>query len=113
MVLSGDIHQHSGADSKLDFVRPDSGVIGTELTSTSLSSDGDGEDVASTRAQARADNPHVKYHSARRGYIACTAAPAQMRADFMILDRVTVPGQPVRIGGSLVVEDGKPGATAV
>ena len=33
-----------------------------------------------------------------------------MRADFKILDRVTVPDQPERTGGSLVVEAGKRGA---
>jgi hypothetical protein len=33
-----------------------------------------------------------------------------MRADFMILDKVTVPNQPARVGGSLVVEAGQPGA---
>ena len=55
-------------------------------------------------------NPHIKYHSARRGYIACTATPATMRADFKILDRVTVADQPIRVGGSLVVEAGRRGA---
>ena len=27
----------------------------------------------------KADNPHIKYHSNRRGYIACTATPDAMR----------------------------------
>jgi len=36
----------------------------------------------------------VRYHSNRRGYIACTATRAQMRADFKILDSVTVPDRP-------------------
>jgi hypothetical protein len=33
-----------------------------------------------------------------------------MRADFKILDRVTVRDVPVRTGGSLVVEAGRPGS---
>ena len=57
----------------------------------------------------KGDNPHIKYHSARRGYIACTATPSTMRADFKILDRVTVPDLPTRTGGSLVVEAGRRG----
>ena len=61
--------------------------------------------------QIKSDNPHIKYNSARRGYIACTATPATMRADFKVLDRVTVRDQPVRIGGSLVVEAGRRGAS--
>ena len=56
------------------------------------------------------DNPHIKYHSARRGYIACTATPAAMRAEFKVLDRVTVADAPERTGGTLVVEAGRPGA---
>jgi len=34
-----------------------------------------------------------------------------MRADFKILDRVTVPNRPATIGGSLVVEAGRPGGS--
>jgi hypothetical protein len=33
-----------------------------------------------------------------------------MRADFKILDSVSVPDRPARIGGSLVVEAGRPGS---
>jgi hypothetical protein len=32
-----------------------------------------------------------------------------MRAEFRVLDRVTVPDAPVRTGGTLVVEAGRPG----
>jgi hypothetical protein len=35
-----------------------------------------------------------------------------MRADFKVLDKVTVPDMPVRVGGSMVVEAGRPGAVA-
>ena len=34
-----------------------------------------------------------------------------MRADFKVLERVTMPDSPERIGGSLVVEAGRPGAS--
>jgi hypothetical protein len=33
-----------------------------------------------------------------------------MRADFKVLDRVTIRDQPDRVGGSLVVEAGRRGA---
>jgi hypothetical protein len=36
-----------------------------------------------------------------------------MRADFKILDKVTVPNLPVRVGGSLVIEAGRPGVETV
>jgi alkaline phosphatase D len=112
IVLSGDVHVHYGADLKMDFENPKSPTIGVEFTNTSITSGGDGAEVSSNWEPTRGDNPHIKYHSARRGYIACTATPATMRADFRILDRVTVPDAAERTGGSLVVEAGRPGAHA-
>jgi alkaline phosphatase D len=111
VILSGDVHVHYGADLKLDFTQPASETIGVEFTNTSLTSGGDGADVSAAWEQIRGDNPHIKYHSARRGYIACTATPQAMQADFKVLDRVTVPGAAARVGGTLVVEAGRPGST--
>ena len=111
VVLSGDVHVHYGAELKIDFEDPKSATVGVELTNTSVSSGGDGADVSANWEPTRADNPHIKYHSARRGYIACTATPATLRADFQILDRVSVPDAPERTGGTLVAEAGRPGAS--
>ena len=110
IVISGDVHVHYGADLKLDFADPKSEVIASEFTNTSVSAGGDGADVAANWEALRGANPHIRYHSARRGYIACTATPATMRADFRILERVTAADAPIRTGGSLVVEAGKRGA---
>ena len=110
IVISGDVHVHYGADLKMDFTNPGSETVATEFTNTSITASGDGADVAGNWEALRGANPHIRYHSARRGYIACTATPAAMRADFKILDRVTVPDMPIKIGGSLVVEAGKRGA---
>ena len=97
-------------ETKLDFANPKSETVGVEFTNTSITSGGDGTDVLANWNQLRANNPHIHYHSARRGYIACTASPATMRADFRILDKVTTADVPVRTGGSLVVEAGRPGS---
>jgi alkaline phosphatase D len=110
IVLSGDVHVHFGADLKLDFTDPKSETIGVEFTNTSISAGGDGADVSATWEPTRPDNPHIRYHSARRGYVAITATPATMRADFRILDKVTVRDQPIRTGGSVVVEAGRAGS---
>jgi alkaline phosphatase D len=110
IVLSGDVHNHFGADLKLDFRNPDSETVGAEFTNSSLTSGGDGMDVSAGWEKTRAENPHIKFHSNRRGYIACAATPSSMRAEFKVLDRVSVPNQPVRTAGSLVVEAGRPGA---
>jgi len=110
IILSGDVHVHYGADLKLDYENPRSETVGVEFTNSAVTSGGDGADVSATWERIRGDNPHIKYHSGRRGYIACTATPTVMRADFKILDRVTVPEAAERIGGALVVEAGRPGA---
>jgi alkaline phosphatase D len=93
----------------MDFTDPRSAIVGTEFTNTSITTSGDGADVGGSWEATRADNPHIKYHSSRRGYIACTATPSTMRADFKILDKVSVPDLPARTGGSLVVQAGRPG----
>jgi alkaline phosphatase D len=110
IVVSGDVHVHYGADLKLDFREPRSPIVGTEFTNTSISSGGDGSDVSAVWERIRGDNPHIRYHSARRGYIACTATPKTMQADFKVLDKVTVQDLPIRTGGSLVVEAGRRGS---
>ena len=110
IVLSGDVHNHYGADLKLDFTNLRSATVGVEFTNTAVTSTGDGADVTPAWELTKNASPHIKYHSGRRGYIACTATPASMRADFKILDRVTIPDQPIRIGGSLVVQAGRSGS---
>jgi alkaline phosphatase D len=111
IIVSGDVHVHYGADLKLDFHDPRSQTIGTEFTNTSITSGGDGSDVSAVWERIRRDNPHIKYHSARRGYIACIATPKTMRGDFKVLDKVTVRDAPIRAGGSLVVEAGRRGSS--
>lgn len=110
IVLSGDVHVHFGADLKLDFTNPGSDTVGVEFTNSAITTGGDGTVVTPTWDSTRRDNPHIKYHSGKRGYVACTATPETMRADFKILERVTVQDQPARIGGSLVVEAGRRGS---
>jgi alkaline phosphatase D len=109
IVLSGDVHVHFAADLKLDFENPKSDTVGVELTNTAVTSGGDGADVAANWERIRGDNPHIKYHSNRRGYIACTATPSTMTADFKIIDRVTVQDGAERTGASLIVEAGRSG----
>jgi alkaline phosphatase D len=111
IVLSGDVHTHWCADLKADFTKPSSPTIGVEFTNSSVTSGGDGSDVQPSWEMMRRDNPHITYHSNKRGYLACTATPALMRADFRAVDRVTVPNQPARTARSMVVEAGRPGST--
>ena len=91
IVLSGDVHTHWGADLKMDFANPESETVAVEFTNTSITSGGDGRDTAADWDRIRSNNPQILYHSARRGYIACTATPSTMRADFKIVDTVSAP----------------------
>ena len=109
IVLSGDTHVAYGADLKIDFGDPHSRVVGTELTNSSISSGGDGSEQADYWDRMRDQNPHLKFHSGRRGYVACTASPGEMRADFMVVDRVSEPESPIHRAGSLIVEAGRTG----
>jgi alkaline phosphatase D len=108
VVLSGDVHVHYGAELKMDFADARSETIGVELTNSSISAGGDGTDVGADWDATRADNPHIKYHGNRRGFIACTVTPGQMRAEFRSLDRVTQPDAPVKGSSAFVVEAGVP-----
>lgn len=108
VVITGDIHSHWAAELKLDFDDPASPVVGTELVGSSISSGGDGEDSNDYGAALLANNPHVKFYNSQRGYVANTITPAQWRADFKVLPRVTVAGEPIGIRRSYVVEDGDP-----
>lgn len=112
VILSGDVHVHYAADLRRDFTRPESPVIGVELTNSSITSNGDGAEHAADWATLQQHNPHLRFHSARRGYIACTVTPSELRADFQVVDRVTTPGAPERTAGRWVVEAGRPGLVA-
>jgi alkaline phosphatase D len=111
VVLSGDVHAHFASELTRDPGRPDSPRVGVELTNTSISSGGDGNDVRPSWELARDDNPHVKFHTDRRGYIAVTMTPKIMRADFRIVDRVSVPDSPLRTAATGIVEAGHPALT--
>ena len=111
IVNYGDVHVHFGAELKLDFENTASQTVGVEFTNSSITSGGDGSDVAATWDRLRSTNAHIKLHSNRRGYVSCTATPSTMRGEFKVVDRVSMPGAPVRSSGALVIEAGRPGAT--
>ena len=106
IVISGDVHAHFGAELKQDFADVRAEPIGVEITNSSISAGADGSDVAADWEATRADNPHIKYHGNRRGFIACTVTPSQMRVEFRSLERVTEPDAPVKTVAAFVVEAG-------
>lgn len=110
IILSGDIHNHWGTEVPHRLGDFDGPMMAVEFTNTSISSGGDGADVRDIWPKMRRDNPHVKYHSNRRGYVTCDVTPQAWQTDFMILDRVEVTDGNLSRGGRLVVENGIPRA---
>ncbi|MEC1262836.1 alkaline phosphatase D family protein [Bacillus swezeyi] len=112
VVLTGDIHRHAAADLKTDFNDIQSETIGTELITTSISSDADGSETDSL-APIWLGNPHVKLYNAQRGYVRCKMIPKHIQADFQVLPYITRPGAPVSTYASFVIEAGRPGLQRV
>ena len=110
VVVTGDLHTNWVNDLKLDFDRPASPTVGTEFAGTSISSSGDGVDMAPQGENALAHNPHIKFFNAQRGYVRCGVTPDRLQADFRVMPYVTRPDAPIATRASYVVENGIPGA---
>ena len=70
---------------------------------TSVTSGGDGGDGDGDGGD---ENPHIRYREDRRGYLLTRFTPAELRADFRVVEQVSEPGAPVRTSASFVVPDG-------
>ncbi|MGW0218260.1 alkaline phosphatase D family protein [Micromonospora chokoriensis] len=110
LVLTGDVHKSWANDLKADYANPSSATIGTELVCTSITSAGNG--TGSTTIPNAATNPHLKFHSDRRGYVRTTISRSQVRADFRALNTVTEHGAAASTVRSFVILDGQPGLQA-
>ncbi|MEV6876398.1 alkaline phosphatase D family protein [Amycolatopsis sp. NPDC051128] len=114
VVLTGDVHRHWAADLRLDYFNHSSPVIGSELVTTSVTSNSD--NAGDPSAAWYAKNPHVKYCKGERGYVRVTTTPSQMRADFMTTSDTSVydPASVViKNDRSYVVQAGKAGLQQV
>ena len=109
VVITGDIHSNWAADLKLDFDKQSSKTVGSEFVGTSITSGGDGADMTDYGRALLANNPHVKFYNAQRGYIAATVTPTLWRSDYKVLPKITEAGAPISIRKTYVVEAGKPG----
>jgi alkaline phosphatase D len=110
IVITGDIHTNWVADLKTDFDKDNAPVVGTEFVGTSITSGGDGLDVQASTEARNAENPHIKFFNAQRGYVRCTVTPDRWQSDYQVLKAVTTPDSPISTRASFVVENGRPGA---
>jgi alkaline phosphatase D len=110
IVITGDIHTNWVGDLKKDFGDPRSPIVGTELVGTSITSGGDGSDSTEAGERALAENPHLKFFNAQRGYVRCTLTPDRLTADYRTLAYIREQNAPIETRASFVVTDGRPGA---
>jgi alkaline phosphatase D len=108
VVLTGDVHSHWAAEIRERFDDPSSPVVGTELVTTSITSNGDGTDTRPQIAEVLPENPHIKFFSSRRGYVRAVITADELRADFQVVPYVSRPGAPVETRASFVVTDREP-----
>jgi alkaline phosphatase D len=57
-----------------------------------------------------ANNPHVKFYNAQRGFVMATVTPTRWTTEFKVLPQVTRPGAAIETRATYVVEAGRPGA---
>lgn len=105
VVLTGDVHRHYANELRLDFDRPATRPVGVELVTSSITSGGNGHDSTPEMRAERAENPHIRYSSGRRGYLLTSYTPTELRADFRTLPYVDRRGAPARTDARFVVED--------
>ncbi|SDT73893.1 alkaline phosphatase D family protein [Actinoplanes derwentensis] len=109
VVLTGDVHAHWADDLKLDWTDPTSRTVGTELVCSSITSGGDGADVASGNHSWAAWNPHLRFYNNQRGYVRTRITGGALTADFVVLPYVTEPGAAAHTRATFVIEDRVPG----
>ena len=104
VVLTGDSHNAWVADLKLGDA-----IVATEFAATSITSLGDGSETLASTPELLSRNPHIHFHSARRGYSLHDATPARMAVTQRVVPYVTRPGAPREDRGVFVTEAGRPG----
>ncbi len=111
VVLTGDVHSNWVHEVHAGFDRPDRPVVAAEFVGTSIASGGDGEDQWRQVPESMRDNPHTKWHTARRGYMVCDVTDASWTTTYREVPFVTRPDAPVTTASVWRVEHGRPGIT--
>lgn len=110
LVITGDRHQNIVSDLRRDYDDPESAVVGTEFTGTSISTGGDGADTNDTGARLLAANEDMKFFNAQRGYVRVELDQQLWRNDFRVVPYIARPGAPIETRATFVVEDQRPSA---
>lgn len=107
VVLSGDIHAFVVSRLNREPANLDSPVIGSELVTTSITTQGVPQKTSDAWKKA---NPDILLlNSQVRGYVRLDVTNERLQADLVALDSEKTPRSTTRIFQSFVIEDGKPG----
>jgi alkaline phosphatase D len=110
VVLTGDVHSSWVNELRADPSRPDAVPVAAEFVGTSISSGGDGADRSGGVTDAvLAENPHVRWQHARRGYVRCQVSADAWQAEYRTVPYVTRPDAPAETSSRWRVARGRPG----
>jgi alkaline phosphatase D len=108
VVITGD--NHANWVNELRTTGRGTPMVAAELLGTSISSGGDGADRHPYLPEASfAENPHVKWHNARRGYVVCEVTTDAWRTEFRTVPYVTRAGAPIETASRWRLTRGRPG----
>ncbi|HYD54114.1 MAG TPA: alkaline phosphatase D family protein [Gemmatimonadaceae bacterium] len=114
VVLTGDIHSSWVNELRATFTRAGAAPIATEFVATSISSGGDGADrLRAFTDVVAAENPHIRWHNARRGYVVCEVGADDWRTDYRVVPFVSRPDAPVQTASRWHLRRGAPGVEQV
>ena len=108
MALTGDIHNNWAGELKANFDDERSATLGVEFIATSATSGGDGSDTRPETPAILAQNPHIRFYNDQRGYMRHVISKDRWQADFRVVERVSVPNEPISTRKSYTVEAGRP-----
>jgi alkaline phosphatase D len=107
VIATGDVHKHHAGIVPWREGDLDGRAAATEFVCSSISSGGDGSELAPGWKDTPADNPHCQLYNARRGYQVFDIGRNQWRTDVWTLDQVTRAGGRASRAASFVVERGR------
>lgn len=107
VTITGDVHASYASEIPADYRDPGSAPVAVEYVGTSLSSGGNGVDAIPRVVDALGNNPWMKYHNARRGYIRCDVTPDAWLAEYRLLPRVDDRDAPIATRASFTTPAGR------
>ncbi|MDX2106132.1 MAG: alkaline phosphatase D family protein [Candidatus Melainabacteria bacterium] len=108
LVIGGDIHSYAVADLKLDFDKPNSKTVATEVCGTSISSEGPPPEDVNAFLK---NNPHIKFASRDyRGYVRVTLNKNKADVSLRAIESEKIANSKIKDLANFTVQKGRPGA---